>query len=319
MGTCRFLYLIVFFLSFVNLSNAKDCNPSQSATFSLSGAGYYNLTSKPAAFDPCNNSVIFKVHENKLSPLIIGVHGAGGRRDTEDLINFFFSKGFATLVFDAFDINGVTNYRKEILKYGNNTRQEMIYPVARGAVEWAIKQKGIDKSKIYIYGLSNGATVVANLAAIFNHQDIKLIISEAPTHAGMGMPDNPLVPLLLVFGKLDNYGSPKEDGWRWSYNGPCFLNIVLKEAPQGNTKECNKNANANLNGQSLIDWANHQKNNGNNITVWFYENAAHGIYTKDLDLKFRSHPTNNTGFYANEGAKPEVRKKYSEDLLNLLK
>ena len=119
----------------------------------------------------------------------------------------------------------------------------MIFPIAVGAVEWALKQDVIDNTRIYVWGISNGATVVANIAALFDKKQVKAVFSEAPTNAGMGMPDNLKTSLVLIFGKKDNYGSIKKDGWRWLDTTPCFMNTSIVGAPTGNTTACNSNSN----------------------------------------------------------------------------
>jgi len=67
---------------------------------------------------------------------------------------------------------------------------------------------------------------------------IKAVFSEAPAHAGMGMPDDIKVPLVLIFGKEDTYGTPVNNtGLRWLHNGSCRLNVYIPEAPKGSSRK----------------------------------------------------------------------------------
>ena len=112
------------------------------------------------------------------------------------IVNLFYENSFAVLGYDAFEPNGISKNMKSSVT--NSQRQEMIFAATVGAIEWALKQKDIDNKKIYLYGISNGATVVVNLAAMYDKKKIKAVFSEAPAHAGMGMPDDIQVPLVLV-------------------------------------------------------------------------------------------------------------------------
>ena len=86
-----FFILIGFF--FINQNSyAKECNPQPKSTFRFF-KGKYFLTSKPANFDPCHSSVRFRIPKSKnLPPLVIGIHGGGGRQDAEKLMSFFIAK-----------------------------------------------------------------------------------------------------------------------------------------------------------------------------------------------------------------------------------
>ena len=283
--------------------------------------GYFYLASEPAGFDPCHSSVDFKTGSNssQKKPLVIGVHGGGGKGDAMGAIKFFRNNGFATLVFDAYEMNGITDYRLNMVKYGNTVRQQMIFPVTMGAVEWALRQKNIDTNNIYVWGISNGATVVANIAAAFDKTKIKAVFSEAPTNVGMGMPDDLKAPLILIFGKKDNYGSTRKDGWRWQDKTPCRLSISIATAPKGNTFSCNNFVNRDLLTENHISWFEKQKNKNANIQIWFYEDAAHGILAPKLDWDAsRTHPKTKITWYTAIGAKDYIKEKYKKDLIQYI-
>ena len=283
--------------------------------------GYFYLASDPAGFDPCHPSVDFKTGSDfsQKKPLVIGVHGGGGKGDAMEAIKFFRNKGFATLVFDAYEMNGITDYRPNMVKYGNTVRQQMTFSVTKGAVEWALRQKNIDTNNIYVWGISNGATVVANIAAAFDKTKVKAVFSEAPTNVGMGMPDDLKAPLVLIFGKKDNYGSTKKDGWRWLDKTPCRLSVSIAIAPKGNTFNCNNSVNGDSLTENHITWYEKQKNKNANIQIWFYEDAAHGILAPRLDWNAsRTHPKTKITWYTSIGAKDYIKEKYKKDLIQYI-
>ena len=321
MNFLKFILIFIFILSSQN-SYSKECNPQPKSTFKYF-KGKYFLTSKPADFDPCHSSVRFKIPKSKkLPPLVIGIGGGGGRKDAERLMNFLYKNGFATIEFDIYQMNGISNYfeKGNSIKYGNDTRQEMIFPISKQVVEWSFKQKKIDQSRIYVYGISNGATVAANIAAVFDSRKIKAVISDAPTHSGMGMPDDINVPTVLTFGKLDNYGATKENGWRWLWHGRCVMSVKIKDAPLGNTKNCNRDISrfGDTNNENHLIWFEKQKNKGKKINMWFYEDSAHGIYVTDLKFKKQKHKVLDLTFYQNVGGKQSAQKKFANDILNYL-
>ena len=154
---------------------------------------------------------------------------------------------------------------------------------------------------------------------MYDKNKIKAVFSEAPAHAGMGMPDDIEVPLILIFGKEDTYGTPaKNPELRWLAHGPCKLNIYIPEAPKGNSFNCNANSSANLNGENHLTWYEKQKSKQKNIEIWFYEDAAHGIYNGQLRQQTRS-TADGGKFSAPEGSKPEVKVKFLNDLLKFIR
>ena len=122
-------------------------------------SGFYILKGKPSNFDPCHSSVRFKVPSSNLKPpLFIFVHGAGGFDEKMGIFTAFYNNGFAVLGYDSFELNGISKNMDRSVS--NSQRQEMIFSATVGAVEWALKQADIDTKSIYLYGISNGATVV---------------------------------------------------------------------------------------------------------------------------------------------------------------
>ena len=152
---------------------------------------------KVSKFDPCHSSVNFKTPSTKLPPLVILLHGGGGAKDVAAIDQAFLDMGIATLSFDAFKMNGfaktpfITNW----------SRQRMIWSISLGAYKWALKQSHYPIGDVYIYGISNGATVTANLAGLIKPGRIKGFVAEGTSNggAGMGLPNTLKNPLLMVF------------------------------------------------------------------------------------------------------------------------
>ena len=317
-----FHYLLVsisiFFLAHANAAEIPDCPKDNRVPEVIRNEkGFYLLNGKPLNFNPCHSAVRFRIPPSNVKPpLIIFVHGAGGFRDNMRAFNLFYEKGFAVLGFDSFEPNGISKSMN--FAVSNSQRQEMIFAATVGAMEWALKQKDIDTKRIYLYGISNGATVVVNIAAMYGSDKIKAVFSEAPAHAGMGMPDDVKAPLVLIFGKEDTYGTPANDPeLRWLAHGPCRLNVYIPDAPKGNSFSCNANSSAGSKGENHLEWYEKQKAKNNDIQIWFYDDAAHGIFNGDLRQQLRSTADGNR-FNAPEGAKAEVKTKYLNDLLTYI-
>ncbi len=309
---------IIFFSKNLIAAETLDCLKDIKAPEVIKNEkGFYILKGKALNFDPCHSSVKFKVPtSNTKPPLFIFVHGAGGFHDNMRAFNLFYENGFAVLGYDAFEPNGISKNMNSSI--GNSQRQEMIFAATVGAVEWALKQKDIDAKRIYLYGISNGATVVVNLAAMYDKNKIKAVFSEAPAHAGMGMPDDIKAPLVLIFGKEDTYGTPVNNtGLRWLHNGPCRLNVYIPEAPKGNSFNCNINSSPHMSGESHLAWYEKQKSKKKDIQMWLYDDAAHGIFNGELRQQIRSTPDGGR-FNAPEGAKNDVKLKYLNDLLTYI-
>jgi len=315
-----YLFLSIGFFISANVLAAEplDCVRNSNAPDVVKNEkGFYVLVGKPLSFDPCHKSVRFKVPSSTAKPpLLIFVHGAGGFSDNMRAFNLFYEKGFAVLGFDSFEPNGISKSMNAAVS--NSQRQEMIFAATVGAMEWAIKQKDIDTKRIYLYGISNGATVVANVAAIYGSDEIKAIFSEAPAHAGMGMPDDVKIPLVLIFGKEDTYGTPASNPeLRWLAHGPCKLNVYIPDAPRGNSFSCNANSSASTKGENHLEWYEKQKAKNKDVQIWFYDDAAHGIFNGDLRQQLRS-TADGHKFNAPEGSKAEVKPKYLNDLLTYI-
>jgi dienelactone hydrolase len=128
------------------------------------------------------------------------------------LWGLLYQNGFATLLYDAFEMNGLTS-GSDLLLYQmrNSARQRMIYKATLGAYQWVLKNDKVDVDNIFIQGLSNGASVAINMASSANGQHLKVVIAEGAPAAGIGFPNDIHVPLLMIYGSADVYGGTRAD------------------------------------------------------------------------------------------------------------
>ena len=300
------------------ISIANECVPAPSnvATLKQIMPNFYSVDGPLAEFDPCHKSVkLAQPGFSKSAPLMIVVHGGGGVGLAEsNAAAAFLGKGFATLIFDAYQLNGF-NQGREFWgsKASNEARQRMIYKATLGAYQWAIKQDKFDKTQIYFHGLSNGANVLANMAGAVSSDHVKGIFAEGTPGMGLGLPDKINVPLRLVYGKLDNYGGVKEDDWLWNRQERCFINADSFIHPKGNASDCNAVVNRGNLTEKPMDWFNSQKAQGANIEMWFYDDAAHGIFLGPMLKNTITYGESNKRF-AWVGAQALARDKLLDDI-----
>ncbi len=297
---------------------AQDCKPSAKDVAILKEIRpkFHTVEGPLAEFDPCHASVKFqKPFFSDKPPLMIVVHGGGGLDSaTKNAADAFRSKGFATLIFDAYEHNGFyQGMRFWASQATNESRQKMLYKVTWGAYEWAIKRKDIHVNQIYFHGLSNGGIVLANMAGAVSPEHVKGIFAEGAPGMGLGLPDKLMVPLRLVYGKLDNYGGKTEVDWIWIRQDPCFTNTALFMHPKGNAQSCNGALNPSDLTQKPIDWFEGQKKQGADVDVWFYDNAAHGIFLGPVQKNMNTYGVDMRR-YAWVGADASAKVKLLDDI-----
>lgn len=257
----------------------NQCRPGAIQRPSVIGMAVHGALS---GFDPCHSSVTFKIpaalgHSTK-PPLVIAVHGGGGRADAEEITNAFFSNGMATLIFDAYKHNSAPP------RTGNAYRQMMLYKIALQAYEWALTRQDVDVQRIYFYGISNGASVVLNLAAVVDPKHVQGVFSEAPTPVGIGYPWEIQVPALIAFGKEDDLGAPVGQR-RWMISDPCRFTIKSANAPNGTADHCSQ---SNDSGTMLttLQWAEKVKIKGNGkLEIQYFDGVAHGAFLGPLKIQ----------------------------------
>jgi dienelactone hydrolase len=315
------------------LARAEECVPYNKESHQLIEIrpGYYTIKGDLARFDPCNSTVSLKMpslFSEKISekpPVFLIVHGGGGLGTNEkNLASALNSEGIAALVFDAYKMNGyVTKEEHALFLTGasNEARQRMIYKVSLGAYRWLKNNEKVDTSRIFIFGISNGATVAANLAAAVDVKHVRAVIAEGTTSLGLGLPHTINVPTRLVVGKLDNYGGATENDLIFTRTGPCYVNVLLRLAPPGTSETCSQQSNPHDTSISPQTWFENLKASGKDIDVWFYDNAAHGIMAGPIDRGVRIYGTGPTAKkrFGWTGSDSDAQEKFIADLKALVK
>ena len=314
------IFFITFFLTtLIPLVQAKtlsglNCMPEQLETPNQKGLEIHGELS---GFDPCNKTVEFKVPSSASKPsLIISVHGGGGKKDALRITNEFYKMGYATLIFDAYDMNSIPYG-----KIGNAYRQMMLLQTSYAAYEWVLNRPEIDNSKIFFYGISNGASTVLNLAGMVNPVHVRGIIAEAPNPIGIGYPNSIKIPIQIIFGKLDDLsaGGGKK---RWEISAPCFLNRRFDFAPAGFSEDCRKGKNK-IKMPTTLEWVDTvNRENNAEIDVKYIDNMAHGGFLGQLNISTRKSKRIMKVFKGpigwSEGGTPEARKELISIIDNYL-
>ncbi|MGA1019986.1 MAG: dienelactone hydrolase family protein [Candidatus Puniceispirillales bacterium] len=279
-------FIILLTLHFSENSKAEfvkdfDCIPQAIKTPAQKGL---KIVGEMSEFDPCNASVeLYRPDNIKSPPIIIIAHGGGGKRDAINITREFQKLGFATLIFDAYEMNGIP-----LGRIGNAYRQMMILKTTYAAYEWTLTRKDVDTSKIYFYGISNGASVVINIAGMVDSKHVRGVIAEAPTTTGIGYPNEITIPIKIIFGKLDDLGA-KPGQNRWEIRDPCKISVFFDFAPNGTAQTCNsKTKDKNKKSISSMDWVKTVVKKQNTfIEVEFIDDMAHGAFIRELKIDTR--------------------------------
>jgi len=281
--------------------------------------GIHTVSGLLPPFDPRHPSVDLRLPAGVAKPpLLILVHGGGGARDQANAMALFQAQGIAVLGFDAYRLAGLErDWGFWVRNVTYEARQRMIYSAALGAYRWATTLDSVDTTRIHIHGLSNGADVVANLAAMASPAHVRMVFAEGLAGAGLGLPDRLTVPLRAVFGRLDNYAGASTTDWRWSRQVPCRLNMAGFDGPPGNAANCSAARNAFNRTESPEQWVARQRAAGADIDIWFYEDAAHGIFAGPLRFLTVDWPGRTAP--ATIGASEAARQKLLQDMLALIR
>ena len=289
-----------------------ECLPQEQGALELKAnrPGFFTVDGRMGQFDPCESLVKYRVPTQKgpgKKPLLISVHGGSGIQDVLMSDEAFFQKGMATLVFDAYAMQGLKGQSPLFWARSvtNEARQRMIFATTLAAYRWALKRDDIDTQRIFLFGISNGAAVVANMAALVDPAHVKGVIAEGVTPIGMGLPDEIKVPLLLAFGKLDDFGVSDSNGKRWNLTDDCRLNIQVAQAPAGSSVTCNQSTP----GKRIptpLEWADSVQKKGGLIEILYVEDMAHNAYFGPL-FNRRATWSNGQTYGASVGATSSAR------------
>lgn len=255
--------------------------------------GFYALEGPFADFDANHSSAEIWVPENVSdAPVVVYAHGgAGYREDDRARVEMFRRNGFATLSFDAYEMNGFEDWRFVTRRILNRGKQDMIWGAFKGAVEFAAEQDGWDTQNIILYGGSNGGRVVLYAGAELDNSNIRAIVSEAPAGSGFTLGDVK-VPTIIPFGALDTWAGRSETDYVWKRTYP--------NSPV-----------------SIEDWVNSQQTKKHPVNFIFYENAGHLLFEGPLE-KVTVRRGGNIAFTAYQGAADGVLKQYENDVIGFV-
>ena len=309
-----------------------DCRPApvDAARLIEIRPGFHRVEGPLAEFDPCHRSVRFSMpglFATRLAdrpPLMIIAHGGNGPGKAEqELARRMNALGVATLLFDAYEMNGFQYRGTPLFLTGttNESRQRMIFKATLGAYHWARQHPRVDTTRLFVHGLSNGGSVALNMAAVVDPAHVRVVFSEGAPSAGIGMPDQVRVPLKMIFGKLDNYGGRTEDDWMHLRTDPCAVNQPAEDAAPGTTQRCSLFVNPGSQGLSPQAWGEQLRAQGQPVEFWFYEDAAHGLLAGPIDRGMRTYGTGPTASrrYGWIGATAAVADRFIADLVRTIK
>ena len=301
---------------------AADCRPDQQGQAQLQALrpGLQTVQGPLAGFDPCQASVRFRLPPGSVQPpLMISLHGGGGIKDVLASDQAFFEHGMATLTFDAYEMNRFTG-RGSLFwarQVSNEARQRMLLSTAWAAYQWALQRQDIDTRHIYIFGISNGAAVAANLAAMVDPQHVRGVIAEGVTPVGLGLPNQTRVPLMLAFGRLDDFGAADPKMMRWLLSDPCRYNIRFELAPPGTSERCNTSSGPADMTPNPLAWVDSVKARSAPIEIAYFENMAHNAYFGPLVQQRATWGSGQT-LGASLGATPEARAQFFQAMTDFI-
>lgn len=305
--------LLLFF--FGNAMAQSQCVPSSPENTKVVASGSLKTVEGTLAdFDPCHRSVqlntpsLFAKKRGDKPPVVIIVHGGGGiggyEREFAKLMN---QNGFSTLLYDAFEMNGLTSGSNLLLnEMRNSARQRMIYKVTVGAYKWVRKNDKVDANKIFVQGLSNGGSVAINMAASTDGKNLKGVIAEGAPAAGIGFPNAINVPLLMLYGSADVYGGTRADDYMPFRGNACLQNDFYELAPKGFSETCNRNLNANDLMPNPKAWYEKMKSDGADVRFELIDGGGHGMMFDSYSASVRPLPGGRS-MYTSRGASGDAR------------
>lgn len=287
MRTLIILLVLILLLVFIGFG----CKNSQPATKlkEVGSRGWFTTIGPYAKFGPKAKSVeIWKPDDVEKAPVIVYAHGgAGYREDDRKRVEMFRRNGFATISFDAYEMSGL-DWNFVTRRVTNTGKQNLIWSVFEGAVEYAATNTDWDNSNIFLYGASNGGRVVLYAGSKLARAQIRGIISEAPAATGFVLEDYD-IPTIIPFGKLDTWAgkSPTDYVWKRTYpNSPI----------------------------SIENWVESRQEEGHPVQFIFYENAGHLLFEGPLE-KVTVKRGDAIGFNSYQGANDDALMQYEKDLI----
>ncbi len=258
----------------------------------VSSRGWYTTLEPFAEFNPNHKSVeIWTPAEGQKVPIIVYAHGGAGYRDDDRArVAMFRRNGFATISFDAYEMNGL-DWEFVTRKVTNTGKQNLIWGVFRGAVAYAVKNDNWDNQNIFLYGASNGGRTVLYAGSELVNKNIRGIISEAPAATGYSLGDFN-IPTIIPFGKMDNWAGKSETDYVWTRTYP--------SSPI-----------------SIEHWVKSLQEKERPIKFIFYENAGHLLFEGPLE-KVTVRRGDTIAFTAYQGADDKALKQYEHDVITFV-
>jgi dienelactone hydrolase len=255
--------------------------------------GFFVLDGPFAEFDPTHPSVeIWTPDGDANAPAMVYAHGgAGYREDDRARVAMFRRNGFATISFDSYVMNGFDDWNFVTRRIANSGKQNMIWGVFKGAVDYAATNDDWDNRNIFLYGGSNGGRVVLYAGSKIENENIRGIIAEAPAGSGFALGDY-TIPTIIPFGALDTWAGKSDTDYVWKRTYP---NSPI----------------------SIEDWVNAQQAKGRPVNFIFYEGAGHLLFEGALEL-VTVRRGDAIAFTAYRGAAEGVLEQYEKDVMSFV-
>lgn len=289
----RFSFLMIGIASAVCAEPNDQPPTAGSKLVEVGTRGWFTTQAPYAAFDPAHPSVdIWVPREDSKAPVIVYAHGgAGFREDDKARVEMMRSNGFATISFDAYEMNGLNDWEFVNRRVTNTGKQNLIWHVFKGAVDYALENDGWDNRSVFFYGGSNGGRVVLYAGSEISDDGVRGIISEAPAATGFELGDYS-IPTIVSFGALDTWAGKSKNDFVWTRTYP--------SSPV-----------------SINDWVDSRRAAGRPVELIFYENAGHLLFDGPLE-EVTVMRGNEIAFTAYKGAGEGVVDTYEQDVVNFV-
>lgn len=287
------LFLLLVPAAIVQAQSSDSGSAVEPTLKALGDSGWFTTLPPFAGFNPESSFVeIWTPPGNERAPVVVYAHGgAGFRKDDLARVEMFRRQGYATISFDSYEMNGFDDWNFVTRRVINGGKQNMIWGVYKGAIEYAAQDSRWDKRNIFLYGASNGARVALHAASEFVDFQIRGVIAEAPAANGYPLGDIK-IPTIIVFGKLDNWAGRSETDYIWKRtypNSPVSLEKTVEALQK----------------------------NGRPVRFLFYDNAGHSFHEGPLRKVSRGRASGRT-FSAHEGADEDTLRQYERDVLEFV-
>lgn len=256
--------------------------------------GWLTVVGPVAKFDVGSPFVdVWTPKQTAKAPVMVYAHGgAGYREDDQARVELFRRNGFATVSFDAYEMNGLEDWEFVSRRVANSAKQKMIWGVFAGAVAFAGQSDTWDSSNIFLYGGSNGARVALYAGSEIKSNAIRGIVAEAPAATGLPLGDYD-IPTIIPFGKLDTWAGKSETDYVWTRTYP--------NSPV-----------------SVADWVESAQARSRPVRFLFYENAGHLLFEGPLE-KVTVQRGDAIAFTAYRGAGEGVLEQYESDVMSFVR